>query len=275
MGVFKEWANLCINKDDASDPTELIEKAKGYCITRIASYSQHNDKKPTHCSDIALLISEMERPLSSKSNDQKVKALSYLVGFLDGICMNHLDLSCEILQSIGRFFVEHCRPIVLDPFSAVVPNSDLLDETPTTNDKYCAEDVRDSALCCICALIKCSILASDERKDEIIRARVMIMQDAIQGRCATVEDEYEDESDGDGIDERGNAEQIKMLSGLALLPRAKRSLCFNVIESTLGGIADDFNYHFKRKIELELVTSEKLDHFVRFVSACLYGTLAI
>ena len=109
------------------------------------------------------------------------------------------------------------------------------------------------------------------------------MQDAIRARCSSVEDDDEDDADmiydeDEGEDdcgevgEQGNAAQMKILSGLSLLSRSKRSLCFTVLESTLKGISNDIAYHTQKNVVFKVKTVEKLIFFTNFANVCLHGT---
>lgn len=262
-------------EDTTSSLDSLYDKAEDYFKTKIVSDLDSKNVNKMVSSDLASLISSMGRPLSSTSNDHKVKALHFLLGSIDGIGTNMtgFGLPIKMVQSMGRFFVEHCRPVVLDQSSIVLPNSNPIPESKS--DECDSEDVRDAALNCICSLIKCPIINDDgEQKDEVICSRIAIMQDAIRGRCASLEDDDEDDEDyydDEDFDDQGNTAQMKILSGLSLLPRAKRSLCFTVLESTLCGISTDIEFHTKKSVGFQAKTIEKFIYFTNFANVCLHG----
>lgn len=277
MSIFEEWMSTSLDERDEINADLLHDNARDYFQSKIAT----DDVNQMVATDLAQLVSKMERPLSSKSNGQKFRALSYLHGAIDGINEAGFELPLPMVQSMGRFFVEHCRPVLLDQTSLVKPQSDSV--LNTVNEKYNSDDVRDASLKCISSLLKCTMVPfEDGKKDKVICARISIMQDAIRGRCASIEDDedddeiYDDDFDNDdGMDQHGNSQQIKMLSGLSLLPRAKRSLCFSTLESTLSGISNDIEYETKGNTKLDLKTVEKLIFFTNFATVCLHGTFAL
>ena len=257
--------NLDLLHDNARDYFQFFKNATDDVNQKVAT-------------DLAQLVSKLERPLSSKSNGQKIRALSYLRGSIYGINEAGFELPLPMVQSMGRFFVEHCRPVLLDQTSLVKPQSDSV--LNTVNEKHNCEDVRDVSLQCVSSLLKCTMIPfEDGKKDKVICARFSIMQDAIRGRCASIEDDedddemYNDEFDNnDGNVQHANSQQMKILSGLSLLPRAKRSLCFSILESTLSGISNDIEYHTAENMQFDLTTVEKLIFFTNFATVCLHGT---
>lgn len=232
-------------------------------------------------SDLALLISKMGELILSESNTPKVKALYCLLGATDGIQIGanndqNVGMPLKMAKLMGRFYIEHCSPIQPSIMS-VIPSSD--DDGLISNETiedYTVEDVRDAALSCICSLIQNPLIVEkedeeedgDSSKDQSIQFRISIMKDAVQRRCASAEDEDMMDDDSYYGDEN---EESTILSGLSLLPRAKRSLCFCALESVLTGIVFDTRCHATQELSLNSKSVQLCITFTNFAASCLHG----
>ena len=104
--------------------------------------------------------------------------------------------------------------------------------------------------------------------------------------------EYGDGDCGDDLKRMETAMATEALSGLALLPRAKRALCFQLLESTLQGIQSDFvtkqeqspkitnnNNHNNHNnpppesttLQISTSTAQQVQKFASLCSSCLLG----
>jgi len=85
-------------------------------------------------------------------------------------------------------------------------------------------------------------------RDDCIQFRLSVAQDSVQNRCASLDDLDDDDDDDDMMyddydDQQPGVSFAKALSGLSLLPRSKRSICFQVLEGAVTGTCTD-DKHF-------------------------------
>jgi len=295
--LFEKWASKCLEQNRSEDLSIIQKEARLYFQNDVStSISPAGDdlfqggssdvkissnksdinissstSNKSISNDLALLISKMEKPLSSKHHYCKVNALNYLVGATDGL-KDKIDnrLPLKMMDLLRIFYLEHCSPIQsaeIEIGGAIISGDEFIEDCTT-------EHVRDAALTCINSLIQMPMLNEDKEEsqskfiDKSIQLRITIAQNAIQRRCASLEDE-EDEDMTDYYANTPSDDDFKTLSGLSLLSRSKRSLCFHVLESALKGISLDIGTDQQSLLDSKSI--ELLAHFSLFASSCLHG----
>jgi len=247
---------------------------------------------------------------------------------------NTQSSTINLIEQIGNFVLLFCAPmqrhenkeawtedemINQDPSKRCESNG-LSDVIPCTD-----EDVRDAAMECSGALLKLpwipSFMSSSsssklnddalltDQLESMIGNRMHVARLAVKYRCSSIdytehsssenryhingyEDAFEDEESHHSNDGSVNA----TLSGLSLLVRARRSLCFLVLQNAVDGINFDLhNYHILMETETSYnqalletndstittptKTTTSLSHpmldelisFISFISTCLLG----
>jgi hypothetical protein len=294
MDIFDKWASQIVDGDHPVSLSNIHDDARQYfqdlcsantdantsstsTSTKIDESVDGQSTQKSISSNLALLISKMGEALSSNTNTPKLKALHYLLGATDGLQIGNqnVGLPLKMAELMSRFYMEHCSPMQSTEIS-IINSSDGANLNESVED-YTVEDVRDTALTCISSLLQSPIIDDKEAtsKDGLIQLRISIMKEAVQKRCASIEDEededyMDDDSHGEG-DASSSHGESRILSGLSLLPRAKRSLCFEALEATLKGIANDIEYHAIQELPLESKSTEMCISFTSFASACLHG----
>ena len=273
--IFDKWTSHCLENDASpASLTAIQSDAKAHFENLLLLTNENDDAAHPPSKELAQLIAKLGPAISSQSSS-KLCALNYLLGSLEGICNDvrvGVALPFKMMQLVSNFLLEHCGPI---QESNLIIDDDFNDEEMEST--YASiEDVRDAALKCISALMKISIDADETTRtststlDQCVAFRIHLAQKAVRKRCATLADCDDDDSDDEDMEDDDNAgpseQEAKTLSGLSLLPRAKRSLCFRTLESTVHGIQKDIT-----QIPTTQCSSKELIHFVTFAATCLHG----
>jgi len=162
------------------------------------------------------------------------RALTCLTGALEGCAM--ACLSVGLVQSLGNFLTQLAGPVRND-------EGDVDDDPDSDLD----EQLRDSALMAMQVLLR-SPLPDDA---SAVAERLTMAQAAVQRRCAVA----------DFADDEPRMGRVR--SGLATLPRSRRSICFSVLEAPLDAVSAATS------------TSKELTNaastFVQFAASCLHG----
>ena len=267
MSVFEVLSSNCVSTDVNS---EMRGKAKEFFQALCGTHRENKgngDIKICQASisnNLATLISKMEEPLSSNLNFPKLKALSCMLGALEGIDKN-IGIPIKMVELMSKFFLEYCGP--MHPTEISIEDS--------SNIETCSVDeVRDSALACVNSLIQVRMLTEDLNldKDASIQLRLSIMKEGIQRRCSSYEDEEEDVEDYYDDHMALQNEHARILSNLSLLPRSKRSLCFNILVAALKGIGVDNEPQASQYASsLDDKTIQDIIVYVEFACSCLHG----
>jgi len=284
--TFLLWSRNCLDQNTNATPStqsSAISIAHEY-FTSASSPSKQ----------LALLLASIgDKPISSKqsSNKSKLLALKYLLGSLQ--TFDHGDgggdgnggrtrrsLSIEMSRTIGQFLSQLCGPMIdnggngdNETFDATMQDAqDIHDDQLII---VTSDDVRDEAVKCTSALLQIPLNQIEVSLSSSLKFRIITATQAVQKRCTSLENcvEEDDDDDDDYIDgdEGQRGEETTLLSGLSLLPRAKRAICFRVLESALQGIQCDKD-GFETSQEF-LISSSCSDHLVDF--AILAGTCLI
>jgi len=294
VAVFSQWSIDCLSQKGT--PT-----AQASAISIAHEYFS-NTSSPLK--ELALLLASIgDEPISSakSSNISKLLALKYLLGSLQTFQKRQACLSLQMGRSVAQFLLQLCGPIVHDGDGISVDDSYALNasmqDINDTSDIVTSDDVRDAAIKCTSALLQIPLSRKEFGSDEAGKTplsafaefRVQVAKEAVQKRCASLEDcmEHDDDDDYDDDDEYMNGqeagggpseEEARTLSGLSLLPRAKRAICFRVLEAALQGIQCDVDVdgldshsHSSASSVVSVSCSNHLVDFVIFAATCLIG----
>ena len=248
--LFRLWCRACWQKKES----DLHAEAAGFFHSLLETTQVQIDDgtvlhtKGSHEQALAVLIQTMgpiiwnQTGTDEETDDGSIKrqvnglvarrrALSCLAGALQGC--RKASLSTGIVQSLGDFLTTLAGPVQLDDEEEEDPDSDL------------DEQLRDAALTVLQKLLA-SPLPSNK---QALTQRLTLAQVAVQQRCAVAELADNEVRMG------------RVRSGLATLPRSRRSLCFSTLEAPLGVLNST----------PAPASMETVDHFVKFCASCLHG----
>ena len=256
-------------------------------------------------------ISLQSSTSTSTSTKMSVRALAlnYLLGALQALDQKGASLPFKMMELVSNFLLEHCGPIRMQLASMSQISSK--DDDQNDDQDLPSDDVRDYAFKCINTLLKIAIDAGGANNDDAdadadgdvdadgennntaavsvdvdqcIKFRTGVALKAIQKRCTTLEecdeqdsdDDYSMDGDDDDNDEGGldrGKEEAKILSNLSLLPRAKRSLCFQSLQSATLSMEKDARLALTTGGGSESVCTrtDLVVNFASFAAACLHG----
>lgn len=275
MHVFDEWANTFVGSGEDSNNGLSAAQANAEAYFENLTSSNNGNAAKIASNNLASLISKMEQPLSSKLYLPKARALHCLLGATEGI-KKETSIPRNMVEILSRFYLQYCGPhedieITLSP-----EHGSNIDNNMQEN--YSIENLRDTALLCLTMLIQCPFVDPDnvDIRGDFVKLRISLMKEAIQKRCTSMDydDEDDDILDDYSDDDNGSVMQSdsRIFSGLSLLPRAKRTLCFDALNAAISGIAIDIDHiltcdSFSKQADL----LEKLHYLTKFASSCLHG----
>jgi hypothetical protein len=236
--------------------------------------------KASHEEALALLIQELGPALSSDRHACRICALATLSGAIEG-CQT-IVLSIQIVRLLGTFLLGHCGPIQQQQQQQqddVVMDESMLngggEKGWEDNDAQdYDEQVRDAAIGGLTALLSGASMSTTEASEtltqselvEVVRCRLELAQKGVTNRCAAPElDEVQGYNSG-----YGEPERPRVQSGLALLPRSRRALCFSLLQALVNGVAclvKECPPSVASATELE----SELAVFATFTASCLHG----
>jgi len=289
--IFDTWAEECLSIDSKVKEADLNNSV----TTHFTSVVQNdNTAEDRIAKDLALLLSKLKHPLSSTSSS-KVCALRIICCAIRAIGNNDEDdsptktqsststnndnnnrgISLNMMELLGTFLLEHCNPIQSTDIFNQDDVMDLSNNGIDNNDGSTLEDIRDAALTCLCALLQIPCIESSTKS---IIFRLETSRHSIERRCVSSDDEYDEYGNNNMMD----TDQSDMISGLSMLPRSKRSLCFQSIEMTLKGISYDMKYlscpnqsnqqdSTINNPSFDSSTKKKISSYATFVASCLHG----
>lgn len=192
--------------------------------------------KSSHEESLALLIQQLG-PAFSGTLASRLKALACIRGALEAC--HRMPLSLQITRLLGNFYQEHCGPVEPDP-----------------EDDH-DEQLRDEAIEGLIALFRLQIEPNADSFEEFVLTRIQYSLNSIQRRCAVPD--YEE------------PEQYTSttLSGLSVLPRSRRSLCFQLLRGAIDSIANQIQK--SPSSELTPGTQIEVQRFAKFAARCLQG----
>ena len=229
--------------------------------------------KASHEEALALLIQELGPAFSSDRHACRICALATLSGAIEG-CQKTV-LSIKIVRLLGTFLLGHCGPIIQQQ-DDVVMDEHMLNGGDNGMDDNDAQDydeqVRDAAIGGLTALLSgasttdASKTLSQPEFVQVVRCRIELAQKGVTNRCAAPElDEVEGYNSG-----YGEPERPRVQSGLALLPRSRRALCFSLLQALVNGVAS-----LLRECPPSADSASELENelavFATFTASCLHG----
>lgn len=248
---FTKWKEACQRQSSISGKENLRQEAKKlfsklFSTTQIeAGENVVLTTKSAHNESLAKLIQELGPCFVAEdtSHITRVWALYCLCGAVEG-CE---QISPKILNLLGNFLLKYCAPLEEDPE----------DEEDTE------ESVRDSSILCLVALVQSKVeeeAATVEEAKFVLTQRLNLARTGIERRCATAAEEPQamDEYDHG----YGSEAPTDVRGGLSLLPRSRRSLCFDLIRAAIDGVAT---------MQPLVEVSEPLASFTSFAANCLHG----
>ena len=294
------WASLCLESEgataavtasDAPAETSLRDRARAYIAALPDSESR----------SIALseLVSSLEPVLGSIQRKvlPRRRALKILGGAIHGCYHSDEDdgsasasslgrgLNHKVSDFVGKFLISHCRPFEMD--------SSPMDQDGDEDDDTIVETIRDAAAEAVAALGRCPIDPGDLPANRgntagtlvgeyvaSIKRRMLLARQGVEARCLSDEFLGYEQQFNHGFEDEGGDNTME---GLATLPRARRSLCFTILEEATEGSSTDLalllaslphaSRHYNDASILSVVSSLRNDtsSFVSFVSTCLHG----
>ena len=299
--IFSQWSSNCLDQKANASPS-----AQASAISIAQEYFT-NTSYPTK--QLALLLASIgDKPISSKLSSSKSKlfALKYLRGSLQAFheqkhSHSHSQtrsLSIEITKTLAQFLLQLCGPIVDHDYNTNNNNDNDSNNNNDTSDAtmqddqdnqliiVTSDDVRDEAVKCTSALLQISLNPNEAESTSVhtslssfLEFRVLTATQTVHKRCTSLEDCMDEDDDDDDDDdeyingnESGRGQKAKMLSGLSILPRAKRAICFRVLESALQGIqCDKDGSENSQECLISASCSNHLVDFAVLAGTCLIG----
>lgn len=234
----------------------------------------------SHGEALALLIQCLGPCFSATaSRGTRWAALSCLVGSIEGCqpssppatVASASTMSLTLTRLLSTFLLEHTRPI---------NGVDAIDhhENAMVEDDDCEEQIRDTALTGLCFLLHCchepeksngsSNDDSAQQHQSFIKLFMHIAQAGVEGRCTPRSDDNTEDND----DTYGYSRQATTASGLSLLPRSRRSLCFDLVRAAVD-VTLSQTKHWNAPmdgLEIDTVRRESVS-FCQFSASLLHG----
>uniref|UniRef100_A0A7S3Q246 MMS19 nucleotide excision repair protein n=1 Tax=Chaetoceros debilis TaxID=122233 RepID=A0A7S3Q246_9STRA len=315
---FDTWVKACRTQNINNGNGDILETDARAYFKRLKRSDDGSDSESctsvSSSKELAKMIAKFgpifdmssATPTSSMS---KVMALKCLNGSLQGIQEHTIEstagcLPLPMMVLMSNFLMGHCGPTSTSG-NALIPdtsgNVNIGNGDDSSVEDVSLEDVRDAALLCMTTLLSTAIssenndinnddMNSEMQTDLCIQFRIRTAHKSIQSRCASLEDCEDDEySDADDYSDEDNddgpsKEDDKILNGLSLLPRSRRSKCFSTLEAAIKGIgidaAVDVCINKKQKQQQTTnVTRRRIDEetlkclngFTNFAASCLFG----
>ena len=230
--------------------------------------------KASHSEALARLIRSLgeaflQQDSSSSSNNAAAAAtttrwaaLSCLVGALQG-CRN-AGLSNASAKLLSEFLLPHAGPIMVMDSSEepdVVMNDGSEGDDEETDDF--SEPMRDTALLGLTYLVQSLVDTTNATTtttttaldEDGIQLLIYIAQQGVERRCAEADSQIMDTT----LD-------YPSQSGLSLLPRSRRSLCFDLLRATVNAF-----HAATLPTPLATQTLQQLTNFCLLIVSCLHG----
>ena len=189
-------------------------------------------------------------PSLTANLQSRVSSLSIILGAIEGL--QNSELSTGTANLLVAFFLEQCAPIE--------------DDSDNFGEDY-GEQIRDLSLRCLSTIMKCDLGTEGSQADTIEATKLLCStsHQAVERRCALP-------ADDEDFQRFGLPGMSAVTGGLSTLPRSRRSLCFELLQSAVDGvdrIVGRTNEVQLAKLSKPLTT--ELTSFVSFVCSCLQG----
>ncbi|KAL7568751.1 hypothetical protein ACA910_021743 [Epithemia clementina (nom. ined.)] len=232
LKVFGGWNESCLTAQSLATGSDLENEvslffSSYHTTTTTTTLSQQQ----LYEQSLAILMQSLEQAFTTPHLYARISALACVKGALQQQpkqqpeLLLSIHLSLPVMKLLGNFVLQHCGPILIEDNNN--NNDDDLDLD---------EHVRDSAIQTINSLLQTKTMANDDnhshqRMEESIINRIHLSHEAIKLRCAVSEEE--DIGPASSAEEEDTPIAPR---GLASLSRLRRSLCFEVLQSTLNGL---------------------------------------
>lgn len=262
--LFRLWCHSCWQQDDNDDDTRLQKEACSFFASlKDTTEVKIQDgtvlrTKGSHEAALAVLIQGMHPIWSGTRGDHAAhqvpgllarrRALLCLKGALEGCSSAKLTdqnpLSTSLVRSLGNFLVQIAGPVVVQEEGEEEedPDSDL------------DEQLRDTALSTLQVVLEAPLSPDDVAA--ALGLRLELALTAVQRRCAVP----------DLVDDEPPRPMGRVRSGLATLPRSRRSLCFTVLQAAVVSSSVDLQ---SAVFSMDIV--KEAASFVQFAASCLHG----
>jgi hypothetical protein len=194
-------------------------------------------------------------PAFNASHAARVCALSTLTGALQACHDEHDDkqfVSHGLLTLLGRFLLTHAGPL----------EHEMKDDEDGIDDDD-EELVRDTALIALASLLRTKAAAATDNNLIHIQ-KIVLAKNGVENRVAVAQDSHSYEYETALDRERGT------INGLSLLPRSRRSLCFDLLQACVDGITNATDTSISSTPPLPSLEQELVD-LVLFSCNCLHG----
>ena len=259
--LFGMWERSCLKRRDTSRKDSLRKEARAFFQSLIAGTEIQVGEttlktKTSHEEALAILLQRLGRAFAA-SYVSRVCALYAVLGALEGC--EKASLSENVIDLLTNFLLVHCAPLVEEEFDQ---------EIDYDGDDY-GEQVRDAAILSLTALFdaRCTETSSFDFV-QYAQKQLRITQDAIRSRCAVAD--QPDRGDSSGFGHIAGETPQFIQSGLALLTRSRRSLCFDLLRATIQSISDLSSREKDLKGKSNRIESDLVE-FAVFVTNCLHG----
>ena len=241
------WLKSALSAGDSNlEKDELRKDAKQVFCSIAASASLAADIREA---SLAKLLKYLGPGLTEKLTS-RICSLSIILGAIEGL--QGAELSLGTANLLASFFLEQCAP--------------LDDHSVNFGEDY-VEQIRDLSLGCLSNLMKCKLGTTANPTESISAIKLLCTtsRQAVERRCALSDDDEDYQSFG--LTGMG-----AMAGGLSNLPRSRRSLCFELLQSAVDGVdrivaeSSDLQHS---GLPSRLAT--ELPSFVTFVCSCLQG----
>ena len=251
--------------------------------------------KASHPEALALLIRSLEPCFGAADQPNCIPrwaALSCLVGAVEGCCggvggggdvVGQPEMPVSLVKLLSTFLLQHAGPIELSSGPA---DEDVAGAAVAAIEDY-DEQIRDTALTGLTALVQSRAAntaaaaaesstpppsSSSMVQEEMIQLRLSIAKNGVERRCTDPDTTSGNAMmDTDEVDDVGH-QQTNYHYGLSLLPRSRRSLCFDLIRAAVDAVRTTDLPHLDDRVQqLSTKTLSAMAEFARFTVSCLHG----
>jgi hypothetical protein len=211
--------------------------------------------KSSHEEALARLIQDLGPAFTSSSHPRRLRGLHVLLGAVEGC--NETDTSNACIKSLGDFLMLHCGPIVDDEYEEDYDSM-----------------IRDVCVRALTSLVETPTSATtNEEMATTLELRSRFAVRGVERRCAVPDD-----MEQDTLDPYGTPPGSDIRGGLSMLPRSKRSLCFDLLRGAVTGVIK-INTHIESTDHKTILNGKAvlskiqrhLIHFTEFTTRCIPG----
>ena len=279
---FTVWLESTLNSSSSSnhingasdqDQEALIQNARQWFQSQ---QPQNNEFY------LARLLKTLGPGLTAPSMIRRIASLNLLLGALEGTLEGRLlggsnsnsSMSLATIKLLLAFFLEQCAPIST--------TDDDHDNTYNYAEDH-GEQIRDLCLKCLSATLNCyatdktdtdaataAATAGGAMKEEFTEAIILFCstaRQAVERRCALP-------AEDDDLQSYGLTGMGAMAGGeLSTLPRSRRSMCFDVLRSTVDCVDRMLvsNANAASSSSSSSKLTQEVSEFIKFACSCLQG----